>query len=86
MLVSEVEGCFVAWVGETVLTCRSEKLRLSAMFFNDAADETVRLRENMEIPLFSVDWYLLARAKIGLWNGKISGMYVKPDSNREGER
>ena len=86
ILVSGGEGCVVAWVGEPVLTCRSEKLRLSAMFFNDAAHESVRLSENLEVPLFSVNWSLLVRAKVGLWNGKIAGMYVKPDSNREGER
>jgi hypothetical protein len=81
MLVSGDEGCVVAWVGESVLTCRSEKLRLSTMFFNDIADETVRLSQNREVSLFSIDWFLLARAKVGLWNGKISGMFVKPDLN-----
>ncbi len=55
------------------------------MFFNDAANESMRLSENLEIPLFSVNWSLLATAKVGLWNGKIAGIYVKPDSNRERE-
>jgi hypothetical protein len=81
MLVSGDEGCVVAWVGESVLTCQSEKLRLSTMFFNDITDESVRLSQNREVPLFSIDWFLLARAKVGLWNGKISGMFVKPDLN-----
>jgi hypothetical protein len=86
VLVSGNEGCVVGWVGESVLTCRSEKLRLAAMFFNDAADEPARIALNREIPLFSVNWFLLARARVGLWDGKLSGIYVKPDSNRERER
>jgi hypothetical protein len=86
MLVSGGEGCVVAWVGEAVLTCRSEQLRLAAMFFNDTTDESVWLSENREVPLFSISWSLLATAKVGLWNGKISGMFVKLDSNEKRER
>jgi hypothetical protein len=82
MLVSG-EGCIVAWTGEGVLTDRSERLRLSSAYFNDMADESVRLRENREIPLFTANWYLLTGGRLGVAGGKIPGIYVKPDSNAE---
>jgi hypothetical protein len=81
MLVGDAQGCIIGWAGEGVLTCRSDRLRFSAMFFPDFPDEPGRISENREIPLFSANWFLLAKSDIGLWNGKISGIYVKRDSN-----
>ena len=74
------DGCIVGWVDESVLHEKSAKLRLASMYFNNEPDESKRLEANREIPLFSIDWYLLAKSKVGLYNGKISGMYVKRDS------
>ena len=79
MLAGDGQGCIIGWVGEGVTTCRSDKLRFSSMFFPDAAGESDRIRENLEIPLFSANWFLLARSNVGLWNGKISGIYSKRD-------
>jgi len=79
-LVGRSYTCAVGWVPETVLSDKSEKLRLAAIFFNDEPDEEKRIRENREIPLFSIDWYLLAKNKVGLYKGKLSGIYVKQEN------
>ena len=76
-LVNRAQGCFIGWAPQTVLVDTSEKLRLAAMFFNNERDETQRIASAMEIPLFSIDWYLLAQEKVGLYRGKLEGMYVK---------
>jgi hypothetical protein len=82
-LVGRGYTCAVGWVPETVLFDISEKLRLAALFFNDEPDEVKRIRENREIPLFSIDWYLLAKSKVGLYKGKISGLYIKQESREK---
>jgi hypothetical protein len=79
-LVSRSYACAVGWAPETVIFDKSEKLRLASIFFNDEPDEEKRLRENREIPLFSIDWYLLAKNKVGLYNGKLSGIHVKQEN------
>jgi len=63
-----------------VLDDTSEKLRLAAMFFNNERDEAKRIAAVMEIPLFSIDWYLLAQEKVGLFQGKLGGIYVKQEN------
>jgi hypothetical protein len=78
-LVGKSRGCFVGWAPQSVLTEKSEKLRLASLFFDRNADEAARIGSNYEIPLFSVDWYLLAREKVGLYKGKIGGIYVKQE-------
>jgi hypothetical protein len=79
-LASRSYGCAVAWVPETVRSDRSEKLRLAAVFFSNEPDEQRRLQGNWEIPLFSIDWYLLAKSRVGLYKGKLSGIYVKQET------
>jgi hypothetical protein len=79
-LVDRMQGCFVGWAPQTVLTDTSEKLRLAAMFFNNERDEAQRIASVMEIPLFSIDWYLLAQEKVGLFQGKLGGIYVKQEN------
>lgn len=82
-LVSRSYGCAVAWVPEGLIFSRpSEKLRLASIFFNDETDEFKRLRENREIPLFSIDWYLLAKSKVGLYKGSLHGIYVKQENRQ----
>jgi hypothetical protein len=78
-LVNGSGGCAVGWVPETVLADSCEKLRLAAIFFRDETDEIQRLQAAWEIPLFTVDWYLLAKTKVGLYRDKLSGMYVKQE-------
>jgi hypothetical protein len=79
-LVNRGYACAVGWAPESVLFDKSEKLRLASMFFLDDPDEEKRIGENREIPLFSIDWYLLAKTKVGLFKGKLSGIYVKQDA------
>jgi hypothetical protein len=76
-LVTRNYHCAVGWVPGSVLTDASEKLRLAALYFNDETDEGSRVASSREVPLFSIDWYLLAKAKVGLYKGKVSGMFVK---------
>jgi len=78
-LVNRSYACAIGWAPETVVIDNSEKLRLASIFFNDEPDEEKRLRENREIPLFSIDWYLLAKNKVGLYKGKLNGIYVKQE-------
>jgi hypothetical protein len=78
-LVDRAKGCFVGWVPQTVLDDPSEKLRLAGMFFNNERDEAQRIALFMEIPLFSIDWYLLAQEKVGLYKGGLGGIYVKKE-------
>jgi hypothetical protein len=78
-LAGRAFGCAVGWVPETVLIDKSEKLRLATMFFSDEADEAKRISGNREIPLFSVDWYLLAKERVGLYKGRFNALYVKQE-------
>jgi hypothetical protein len=74
-LVSGRYGCAVGWVNESILVDASERLRLATVFFADDADEARRIADNREIPLFSIDWYLLARGSVGMYQGKPAGLY-----------
>jgi hypothetical protein len=76
-LVDGNYGCVVGWAPQNVLFDKSEKLRLASLFFKDETNEEQRIAANREIPLFSIDWYLLAKEKVGLFEGKIGGMYLK---------
>ena len=78
-LVSGYGGCAVGWVPEAVLSDLSEKLRLAAIFFKDETNEEKRIQAAREIPLFSVDWYLLAKSKVGLYKEQLGGIYVKEE-------
>lgn len=77
-LVTRNYHSIVGWVPGSILTDKSERLRLAALYFNDETDEGSRVASSREVPLFSIDWYLLAKAKVGLYKGKVSGMFVKP--------
>jgi hypothetical protein len=76
-LVTRNFTCAVGWVPSAVMTDESEKLRLASLYFNDETNEKSRIASCREIPLFSIDWYLLAKSSVGLHKGKVSGMYVK---------
>jgi hypothetical protein len=79
-LAGQTPGCYVAWAPETVLTGKSEQLRIAVMFFGGETDESRRMEADREIPLFSIDWYLLAKEKVGLFKGMAGGIYVKQES------
>jgi hypothetical protein len=59
------------------LTDTREKLRLATLYFYDETNEAARIASFREIALFSIDWYLLAKARVGLYQGKVAGMFVK---------
>ena len=75
--------CVVGWADDEVLWNKGERLRLAAMFFGNATDEGSRIARITEIPLFSATWYILARSKIGLLNGKIDDIYIKQNADRQ---
>ncbi|MBN2188076.1 MAG: hypothetical protein JW699_01375 [Chitinispirillaceae bacterium] len=79
-LVSRSYGCAVGWAPETVVFDKSEKLRLASVFFGDEPDEGKRIRGNFEIPLFTVCWHLLAKNRVGLYRGKLDGIYVRREN------
>ncbi|MBN2038063.1 MAG: hypothetical protein JW768_15080 [Chitinispirillaceae bacterium] len=78
-LIGRTPGCFIGWVPKTVLVDPSEKLKFATVYFNNEDDETAWIPSRREIPLFSVDWYLLAKEKIGLYKGALNGIYVKQE-------
>jgi len=71
----EYDGA-VGWVSEAVLDDITEQLHLASMWFADETDSQVRLRNSMEIPLFSVDNYLLFRDDVKLHGGRLSGIWI----------
>jgi len=75
-LFSGAYDCAVGWVAETVLENFTEQLHLASMWFADETDSRARLREYREIPLFSVDNYLLLRNDVRLYRDKLTGMWV----------
>jgi hypothetical protein len=77
MLVRKEYDCAVGWVSETILNNPAEQLHLATMWFSDEMDLQLRLRENKEIPLFSMNNYLLLRDDVKLYNGKLSGIWVR---------
>jgi hypothetical protein len=75
-LVKGAYDCAVGWVPETVLENFTEQLHFASMWFGDETDPQTRLRECREIPLFSVDNYMLLREDVWLHRGKLSGMWI----------
>jgi hypothetical protein len=75
-LVSGQYDCAVGWVSETVLENHTEQLHLASIWFNDETDTRKRLNEFREIPLFSVNNYILLRDDLRLHNNKLSGMWT----------
>ena len=75
-LVNGRYDCAVGWVTEAVLENQAEKLHLASMWFQDETDPQVRLREYREIPLFSVNNYLLLREDTKLYGDRLSGMWT----------
>lgn len=77
-LVTRNFGCAVGWVPDEILSERSEKIRLATMWFTDILDEKVRMDSFMELPLFSINRYLLLRTNIGMPSNKIQNLFVNP--------
>jgi len=81
ILVSGKYDCAVGWAPEAVLENLTEQLHFASMWFGDETDSRVRLSENREIPLFSVNNYMLLRNDIRLYGERVSGMWSS-DVNR----
>ena len=74
-LVENAYECAVGWVTEDVVNDPTIKLHLSTMWFQDERDESVRLGTAREIPLFTVERYLLMRKPMGIFRGKVENVY-----------
>lgn len=73
--------CAVGWVQETIQSEETEYMRYAEKWFSGEMDSKIRLQQNREIPLFSLNNYLLIRNNIQLHQNKISGMWVKKRSD-----
>lgn len=75
-LVSGEYNCAVGWVGSSVVSNSNEKLQLASMWFDNETDETLRISELREIPLFSVNTYLCCRKNVRLYRDELKGVYL----------
>lgn len=76
-LLRKEYDCAIGWVPQTVLNNLTEQLHLATTWFSDETDSQTRLRENKEIPLFSVDNYLLLRDDVKLHGGRLTGIWTE---------
>lgn len=67
----------VGWAPSRVLDDPSERLRLSALWFNDEVKEALRIESAQEIPLFTVKTYLLTNKNIIVPESGLAGMFVQ---------
>jgi hypothetical protein len=75
-LVTRNFGCAVGWVSDDIMSERSEKIRLATMWFTDVLDEKARMDAFLEMPLFSINRYLLLRTNIGMPSNKIQNLFI----------
>jgi hypothetical protein len=75
-LVRGTYDCAVGWVTEAALENLTEQLHFASMWFNDETDPMARLRDYKEIPLFSVNNYMLLREDTRLYQNRLNGMWV----------
>lgn len=75
-LVGNAYECAVGWTTSNVLHDTTEQLRLAAIWFQDERDETMRLGTATEIPLFTVERFLLIRKPAGLFRGQVENIYA----------
>jgi len=77
MLLRKEYDCAVGWVPRTILNNVTEQLHLATMWFSDETDAQARIRDSKEIPLFSIDNYLLLRDDVKLHGGRLTGVWTK---------
>jgi len=75
-LVRGEYDCAVGWVSESALENATEQLHLASMWFADETDSGARLREYREIPLFSVNNYILLGENLRLYRDRLSGIWI----------
>lgn len=78
-LVNRNFGCAVGWVPDDVMNAKSEKIRLATMWFSDILDERVRMDTFMELPLFSINRYLLLKTNIEIPSNLIQNLYINAE-------
>jgi len=79
-LILKNYDCAIGWVPETVLSDKSELLRLASIWFDDETDEHKLITEAREIPLFKIRSTLVTRNPIELHSKKIEGIFIKKDT------
>lgn len=79
-LVEREYECAVGWVDERATLDAAGRLRIAAIWFDDDGDERRRIESHREVPLFSVDRYLLMRKPAGVYRGEILGLYASSES------
>jgi hypothetical protein len=77
ILLRKEYDCAIGWVPQTVLDDITEQLHLATTWFSDETDSQTRIRDSKEIPLFSVDNYLLLRDDVRLHGGKLIGIWME---------
>jgi len=60
-----------------VLENLTAQLHFASMWFGDETDARVRLGEYREIPLFSVNNYMLLREDTRLYGDRVGGMWSR---------
>jgi hypothetical protein len=68
----------VGWVSQRVVDEQCERLRLATMWFDGMADESARVANHWEVPLFAVERFLLHRETIGFWHDRFEHIYIEP--------
>ncbi len=81
-LVSRSYDCAIGWVPETISTDLTEQLRCAAIWFRGETDETIRLRENLELPLFTIDTYALYKKHLGFFQNTLTGIYLVKENKQ----
>ncbi|MBN1983346.1 MAG: hypothetical protein JW795_17550 [Chitinivibrionales bacterium] len=75
LLVEKKYDCTIGWARRAVQTDKAEQLRLAAIWFNNERDESLRLSQLQEIPLFAVKRFALCKQYVQFYNGSFAGMY-----------
>lgn len=75
-LIEQDFECAIGWVEKRVIHDKSEKLRCATMFFRDMVSEMERIESYLEIPLCSVNRYLLTRKPAGMYRNLVTKIYA----------
>ena len=65
----------IGWVNNDILKNKSESIRLATKWFNDEHDESIRISECYEIPLFTVQKFALCKIDINFYHNSLSSIY-----------
>jgi len=79
-LLRKEYDCAIGWVPQTVLNNITEQLHMATTWFSDETNSQARINDYREIPLFSLDNYLLLRDDVKISNGretKITGIWTE---------